>query len=98
MAIAVQTCFEGANCPRFGIMLGIHNFWLFVLSAMALNVTPGPDTLYIIGRSIAQGRRAGLVSALGISTGSLVHTTAAGLGLSVLLAQSATAFSFLRWL
>jgi RhtB (resistance to homoserine/threonine) family protein len=78
-------------------MLGIHDFWLFVIAGLVLNMTPGPDTLYIVGRSIAQGRGAGMLSALGISTGSLVHTTFAALGLSVLLARSATAFTVVRW-
>src|SRR5437588_599533 len=79
-------------------MLGIHDFWLFAFSGLALNITPGPDTLYIVGRSIAQGRRAGVVSVLGISTGCLVHTTAAALGLSLLLARSAGAFTLVRWI
>jgi RhtB (resistance to homoserine/threonine) family protein len=78
-------------------MLGIHDFWLFVIAGLVLNMTPGPDTLYIVGRSVAQGRGAGMLSALGISTGSLVHTTFAALGLSVLLARSATAFTVVRW-
>ena len=43
-------------------MLGVHDFWLFVLSAFLLNVTPGPDTLYIVGRSTAQGLRAGILA------------------------------------
>jgi threonine/homoserine/homoserine lactone efflux protein len=78
-------------------MLGIHDFWLFAVSGLILNVTPGPDTLYIVGRSIAQGRRAGLLSALGISSGVLVHTCAAGVGLSAVLASSATAFTVVRY-
>jgi threonine/homoserine/homoserine lactone efflux protein len=78
-------------------MFGIHDFWLFAVSGLILNVTPGPDTLYILGRSIAQGRRAGLLSALGISSGILVHTVAAGVGLSALLASSATAFTVVRY-
>ena len=78
-------------------MLGIHDFWLFVASGVLLNMTPGPDTLYIVGRSVAQGRRAGVLSVLGISTGILVHTLAAAIGLSALLAGSATAFTVLRY-
>src|SRR3954468_21943461 len=77
--------------------LGIHDFWLFVASGIVLNVTPGPDTLYIVGRSVAQGRRAGAVSALGISSGCLVHTVAAAVGLSALLASSAAAFTIVRY-
>src|SRR3954447_14216562 len=60
-------------------------------------MTPGPDTLYIVGQSVAQGRRAGLLSVLGISTGILIHTAAAAIGLSALLASSATAFDVLRY-
>jgi threonine/homoserine/homoserine lactone efflux protein len=73
-------------------MFGTHDLWLFVLSGLLLNVTPGPDTLYIIGRSSTQGWRAGAVAALGIGSGALVHVCAAALGLSALLAASATAF------
>lgn len=54
-------------------MLGTHDLWLFVLSGLLLNVTPGPDTLYIVGRSSTLGRRAGAVAALGIGSGVLVH-------------------------
>src|SRR5437879_12468594 len=73
-------------------MLGIHDYWLFVATGVLLNLTPGQDTLYILGRSIAQGRRIGLASALGISAGSVIHTLAAALGLSAVLATSAPAF------
>jgi threonine/homoserine/homoserine lactone efflux protein len=73
-------------------MFGIHDFAIFLITGIVLNVTPGPDTFYILGRSIAQGRNAGIASVLGISTGALIHTLAAGLGLSALLAASASAF------
>src|ERR1700674_814453 len=73
-------------------MLGIHDYWLFVLTGVLLNLTPGQDTLYILGSSVAHGRRIGLASALGISAGCIVHTLAAALGLSAILATSATAF------
>ena len=71
---------------------GIHHFELFLTAGILLNLTPGPDTVYILGRSIAQGRRAGIASALGIATGSIFHTFAAALGLSAILAASAWAF------
>ena len=58
-------------------MFGIHDYGLFVLSAVLLNLAPGQDTLYILGRSIGQGRRIGIASALGVSAGTLVHTFAA---------------------
>jgi threonine/homoserine/homoserine lactone efflux protein len=77
-------------------VLGVHDFWLFVLSAFLLNVTPGPDTLYIVGRSTAQGLRAGVLAALGIGAGALVHVSAAALGLSAILAASATAFTVVK--
>jgi threonine/homoserine/homoserine lactone efflux protein len=72
--------------------LGIHDYWLFVATGVFLNLTPGQDTFYIVGSSIAYGRRVGVASALGISAGCIVHTLAAAVGLSALLATSATAF------
>jgi threonine/homoserine/homoserine lactone efflux protein len=74
----------------------IHDFALFVTTGILLNLTPGPDTLYILGRSIAHGRRAGVASALGISVGSVFHTGAAALGLSAVLATSAWAFTIVK--
>ena len=73
-------------------MFGIHDFGVFLLTGVILNLTPGPDTFYILGRSMAQGRSAGVASALGIGAGSLIHTLAAALGLSAIIAASATAF------
>jgi threonine/homoserine/homoserine lactone efflux protein len=73
-------------------MMGIHDYWLFVASGVLLNLAPGQDTLYILGSSIAQGRRIGVASALGISAGCVVHTLAAALGLSAILATSTAAF------
>jgi len=63
-----------------------------------LNLTPGPDTAYILGRSIAQGREAGIASALGICVGSIFHSCAAALGLSAILATSAVAFAAIKLL
>lgn len=77
-------------------MFGIHDFVLFITTGILLNLTPGPDTLYILGRSIAHGRRAGVASALGITVGSVFHTGAAALGLSAVLATSAWAFTFVK--
>jgi threonine/homoserine/homoserine lactone efflux protein len=77
-------------------MFGIHDFPVFVLSGILLNLTPGPDTLYILGRSMAHGRAAGIASALGIGSGAVVHTFAAALGLSALLATSAEAFLLVK--
>ena len=78
-------------------MLGIHSLWLFVLSGLLLNVTPGPDTAYIIGRSLQLGWRGGTAAALGISGGCLFHVSAAAIGLSALLMASSTAFSLVKW-
>ena len=77
-------------------MFGIHDFALFITAGILLNLTPGPDTIYILGRSIAQGRQAGIASALGISLGSIFHTCAAALGLSAILATSALAFGTIK--
>ena len=78
--------------------LGIHELWLFVLSGLLLNVTPGPDTAYIIGRSIQMGWRGGAAAAIGISCGCLVHVFGAAIGLSALLMASSAAFTVLKWL
>ncbi|AOK11429.1 MULTISPECIES: LysE family translocator [Burkholderia] len=77
-------------------MFGITHFGFFVLAVFLLNITPGPDTAYIVGRSIAQGRGAGLMSALGISAGACVHTLACAFGLTALLAASAAAFTAIK--
>jgi threonine/homoserine/homoserine lactone efflux protein len=79
-------------------MFGIHNFELFLATGILLNLTPGPDTAYILGRSIAQGRRAGIASAFGIGIGSIGHTMAAALGLSAFLAASALAFMAIKYI
>jgi RhtB (resistance to homoserine/threonine) family protein len=78
-------------------MFGIVHFPLFVAAVFLLNVTPGPDTAYIVGRSVAQGRGAGLLSALGISAGCCVHTLACAFGLTALIAASATAFTVIKF-
>ena len=80
-------------------MLPSHSQLLFFVSAaVILLAIPGPAVLYIVGRSIGQGRNAGFVSALGIGVGTLVHTAAAAVGLSALLVSSATAFSIVKYL
>ncbi len=78
-------------------MTGVHDLGLFVVSGLLLNMTPGADTLYIVGRGTTQGWRAGAVAALGIGAGCIVHTLAAALGLSAILATSATAFMLVKW-
>ena len=78
-------------------MLGIQELWLFIISGLLLNLTPGPDTAYIVGRSVQSGWRGGAAAALGISTGCLVHVFAAAIGLSALLAASSAAFTVVKW-
>ncbi|HXW73949.1 MAG TPA: LysE family translocator [Steroidobacteraceae bacterium] len=77
-------------------MLGIHDYWLFIATGILLNLTPGQDTMYILGRSLSGGLRAGVASALGISVGSIAHTLAAAAGLSLLLATSVLAFTLVK--
>jgi threonine/homoserine/homoserine lactone efflux protein len=78
-------------------LLGIHQLWFFVLSGVLLNIAPGPDTAYIIGRSIQLGWRGGTAAAIGISTGCLVHVLGAAIGLSALLMASSAAFTLIKW-
>ncbi len=77
-------------------LIGILHPGFFCLAVLLLNMTPGPDTAYIVGRSVAQGRLAGIVSAAGISAGCCLHAVASAVGLSALLASSATAFLFVK--
>jgi threonine/homoserine/homoserine lactone efflux protein len=74
-------------------MLGIHGYLLFVAAGVLLNLTPGQDTMFIIGRSLSSGQRSGVAAAFGIAVGSIGHTLAAALGLSVILATYAAAFT-----
>ena len=78
-------------------MLGIHDLWLFVISGLVLTLAPGPDLAYIIARSAQFGWRGGAVATFGISTGCLVHVFSCAIGLSALLAASATAFMAVKW-
>jgi threonine/homoserine/homoserine lactone efflux protein len=78
-------------------MFGIHDLTLFVISGLLLNIMPGPDSLLIMARSASQGWRAGCAAALGIGAGTMVHVTAAAVGLSALLSTSAMAFSVVKW-
>ena len=78
-------------------MFGTHNLPLFLVTAITLTLIPGPSTLYILGRSISQGRRAGMLSVLGIGSGTLCHTVAVAFGLSAILAASQAAFSIIKY-
>jgi RhtB (resistance to homoserine/threonine) family protein len=79
-------------------MFGIENYWVFVISGIILNITPGNDTIYILARSISQGKKAGVISVLGISTGGLAHTIIASLGLSVILSNSILVFEIIKYI
>jgi threonine/homoserine/homoserine lactone efflux protein len=76
----------------------IHDLPLFVAAALLLNVTPGPDMLYVAGTSAARGARAGVAAALGIGAGCGLHIALAALGVSALIAASPLAFGALKWL
>ncbi len=78
-------------------MPGIENLPLFLTASLLLVLSPGSDTIYIVSRSVAQGRMAGLLSSLGIGTGVLIHICAAALGLTAILATSATAFLVVKY-
>ena len=78
-------------------MFGTEHLALFILSGFLLNITPGQDTLYIVGRTVSQGRRAGVLSVLGISSGCVVHTIAAAYGLAAILATSANAYAVIKF-
>ena len=79
------------DVPDFNSLL------VFIGAGLLLNITPGPDVLYIVGRSIGQGRVAGLVSVLGISTGCLFHVASAALGLSALMLALPVAYDVVRY-
>ena len=75
-----------------------HTLAVFSLAVIVFAIIPGPSVLYIVTRSVSQGRTAGVGSALAVATGNLVHVAAASLGLSAVLASSATAFSVVKYL
>jgi threonine/homoserine/homoserine lactone efflux protein len=76
---------------------GIHDLALFVIAGLVLNLTPGPDMAYIAARSASGGFRDGAAAVFGITAGCFVHTFAAALGLSAIVATSATAFEIVKW-
>ena len=77
-------------------LFGIHDLPLFILAGLLLNITPGPDMLYIASRTASQGFRSGLAAVMGINAGCLVHTFAAAIGLSAILTASAEAFFIIK--
>ncbi len=79
-------------------MDSINHLPLFIAAGLLLNLTPGPDVVYIVTHGLRHGARAGMVAALGITAGCFVHIFAGALGVSALIAASATAFAVLKWL
>lgn len=77
--------------------MALDQLLLFIAAGLLLNLTPGPDVLYIVTHALRNGVRAGSVAALGITAGCFVHIFAAAVGVSALMAASATAFSVLKW-
>jgi threonine/homoserine/homoserine lactone efflux protein len=84
-------------CASLLAMPDLHTFVIFAAASAAFVAVPGPSVIYIVSRSLAEGRTAGIVSALGIQTGGLVHVLAAAIGVSALLASSAVAFSVVKY-
>ena len=78
-------------------MTDVHNLGLFILAGWLLNLTPGPDVLFIVSSALRSGAKAGVVAAMGITAGCFVHIFAAALGVSALMAASSTAFTVLKW-
>ncbi|MFS0669296.1 LysE family translocator [Peribacillus frigoritolerans] len=78
--------------------MDFSNIWLFVIAAATLLIIPGPAVLYIMARSIDQGKKAGIVSVLGVSLGGSVHVLAGAVGVSAILMTSATAFNIVKYL
>jgi len=78
-------------------MPDVETFLLFAAAAVAFLAIPGPSVFYVVARSLSQGRRAGIVSVLGVQTGGLVHVVAAAFGVSALIASSATAFTTVKY-
>src|ERR1700761_2092676 len=78
--------------------MGVENFLTFIIAATIFAITPGLDIMFILNKSIGQGKKAGIYATLGINTGVLVHTIFAALGLSLIIARSVLAFSVLKYL
>lgn len=78
-------------------MTGILHYETFILAGLLLNITPGNDTIFILSRSMAQGKKAGFMSVLGIATGSLIHTMLAAFGLSMIIAKSILVFNIIKY-
>ncbi|MEL0643145.1 LysE family translocator [Olleya sp. Ti.3.14] len=79
-------------------MFGIENFMTFMVTALFFIMTPGIDTVFVLNKSIGQGRKSGIVSAMGVNTGILTHTFLSAIGLTVLIAKSAIAFMVIKYI
>ncbi len=77
--------------------MDMENFAIFCAASWILIITPGPDMLYVITRGISQGRKAGVISAIGVTLGILVHTIFAAFGLAMILKTSAAAFIAVKY-
>src|SRR5690554_1291646 len=88
-------CRRGA--PSGAWMIAIDNIMLFAAAALLMVLTPGPNMIYLISRSICQGRRAGVISLFGVASGFLVHMFAAAAGLSALFLGIPLAYELLKW-
>ena len=88
----------GRDANELGLIMELHTYLLFIGAVVILCAVPGPDMAYMLTRTIAQGRRAGLMAAIGINAGAYVHVCAAVFGLSAILAASSIAFTALKWI
>ena len=79
-------------------MFGITHFLAFAIAGALLIITPGNDTILILSRSLTQGKKGGIISSLGIGTGSTIHTLLAAFGLSIIIAKSIVVFSIIKYL
>lgn len=79
-------------------MMSFDSYLIFVLASVILCIVPGPDMIFLLGRTLAQGKKAGIIAAVGINVGAYVHLIAAALGISAILATSAFAFTIVKWL
>ena len=77
--------------------MSLHTYLLFIIASIVLCAVPGPDMVYLLGRTIGQGKKAGLVSAVGINVGAYIHLICAVLGVSAIIATSAVAFTLVKW-
>jgi threonine/homoserine/homoserine lactone efflux protein len=80
-----------------GAVMDSHSYLLFIGASIILCIVPGPDMIYLLSRTVAQGKKAGFVAALGINLGGYFHLTAAILGISAIIATSAIAFTILKY-